>query len=173
MKYLKDIFNLKDGKKYKITIIILVVIILILQTSLSINNKKIQVLNSKINKIHIDNEEANQKKKIVSNIDEFINTEREQEDKLNIDEEFENKKENILERYIEVGEKNNKKYSAEIITGKDILVFETLNLEMTDGQIEKSLKKINNDEFGINIVKDKLGNKPYYKIYLIEANIGS
>ena len=172
MKYLKDIFNLKDGKKYKITIIILVVIILILQTSLSINNKKIQVLNSKINKIHIDNEEANQKKKIVSNIDEFINTEREQEDKLNIDEEFENKKENILERYIEVGEKNNKKYSAEIITGKDILVFETLNLEMTDGQIEKSLKKINNDEFGINIVKDKLGNKPYYKIYLIEANIG-
>lgn len=173
MKYLKDIFNLKDGKKYKITIIILVVIILILQTSLSINNKKIQVLNAKINKIQIDNEEANQKKEIVSNIDEFINTEKEQEDKLNIDEEFENKKENILERYIEVGEKNNKKYSAEIITGKEILVFETLNLEMTDGQIEKSLKKINNDEFGINIVKDKLGNKPYYKIYLIEANIGS
>lgn len=173
MKYLKDIFNLKDGKKYKITIIILVVIILILQTSLSINNKKIQVLNAKINKIQMDNEEANQKKEIVSNIDEFINTEKEQEDKLNIDEEFENKKENILERYIEVGEKNNKKYSAEIITGKEILVFETLNLEMTDGQIEKSLKKINNDEFGINIVKDKLGNKPYYKIYLIEANIGS
>ena len=173
MKYLKDIFNLKDGKKYKITIIILVVIILILQTSLSINNKKIQVLNAKINKIQIDNEEANQKKEIVSNIDEFINTEKEQEDKLNIDEEFENKKENILERYLEVGEKNNKKYSAEIITGKEILVFETLNLEMTDGQIEKSLKKINNDEFGINIVKDKLGNKPYYKIYLIEANIGS
>lgn len=173
MVYLKDIFNLKDGKKYKITIIILVVIILILQTSLSINNKKIQVLNAKINKIHIDNEEANQKKEIVSNIDEFINTEKEQEDKLNIDEDFENKKENILERYIEVGEKNNKKYSAEIITGKEILVFETLNLEMTDGQIEKSLKKINNDEFGINIVKDKLGNKPYYKIYLIEANIGS
>lgn len=173
MVYLKDIFNLKDGKKYKITIIILVVIILILQTSLSINNKKVQVLNAKINKIHIDNEESNQKKEIVSNIDEFINTEKEQEDKLNIDEEFENKKENILERYIEVGEKNNKKYSAEIITGKEILVFETLNLEMTDGQIEKSLKKINNDEFGINIVKDKLGNKPYYKIYLIEANIGS
>lgn len=77
MKYLKDIFNLKDGKKYKITIIILVVIILILQTSLSINNKKIQVLNAKINKIQIDNEEANQKTEIVSNIDEFINTEKE------------------------------------------------------------------------------------------------
>ena len=89
-----------------------------------------------------------------------------------LDEEFENKKENILERYIEVGEKNNKKYSSEIIAGKETLVFETMNLEMTDGQIEKSLKKINNDEFGINIVKDKLGNKPYYKIYLIEANIG-
>ena len=44
---------------------------------------------------------------------------------------------------------------------------------MTDRQIEKSFKKINNDEFGINIVKYKLGNKPYYKIYLIEANIGS
>lgn len=166
MKYLKE------NRKYKITIIILVVIILILQTSLSINNKKIQVLNAKINKIQIDNEKANQQTEIVSSIDEFINTEKEQEDNLNIDEEFENKKENILERYIEIGEKNNKKYSAEIITGKEILVFETLNLEMTDGQIEKSLKKINNDEFGINIVKDKLGNKPYYKIYLIESDIG-
>ena len=60
-----------------------------------------------------------------------------------------------------------------IAFGKEILVFETMDLEMTDGQIEKSLKKINTNEFGINIVKDKLGNKPYYKIYLIEANIGS
>lgn len=51
MKYLKDIFNLKSNKKYKITIIILVIIIIILQTSLSINNKKIQVLNARINKI--------------------------------------------------------------------------------------------------------------------------
>ena len=51
-------------------------------------------------------------------------------------------------------------------------IIETMNLEMTDGQIEKSLKKINNDEFGINIVKDKLGNRIYYKVYLIEANIG-
>lgn len=173
MKYLKDIFNLKNNKKYKITIIILVVIILILQTSLSINNKKIQVLNARINKLQMENKKDNEKSEIASNIDEVIGKEKEQEDNLNIDEEFENKKENILERYIEVGEKNNKKYSAEIIPGKEILVFETLNLEMTDGQIEKSLKKINNDEFGINIVKDKLGNKPYYKIYLIEANIGS
>ena len=151
MKYLKD------GKKYKITIIILVVIILILQTSLSINNKKIQVLNVRINKLQMENKKDNEKSEIASNIDE----------------EFENKKENILERYIEVGEKNNKKYSSEIIAGKEVLVFETMNLEMTDGQIEKSLKKINSDEFGINIVKDKLGNKPYYKIYLIETNIGS
>lgn len=172
MQYLKDIFNLKDSKKYKITIIILVVIIIILQTSLSISNKKIQVLNARINKIQIDNKEVNQKSEIVSNIDEFIYIEKDKENKLNIYEEFENKKENILERYIEIGEKNNKEYSSEITTGKETLVFETMSLEMTDGQIEKSLKKISNDEFGINIVKDKLGNKPYYKIYLIEANIG-
>ena len=94
---------------------------------------------------------------------------KQQDEKLKL----QNKKENILERYIEVGEKNNKKYSSEIIAGKEVLVFETMNLEMTDGQIEKSLKKINSDEFGFNIVKDKLGNKPYYKIYLIETNIGS
>ena len=173
MKYLKDIFNLKNNKKYKITIIILVVIILILQTSLSINNKKIQVLNARINKLQMENKKDNEKSEIASNIDEVIGTEKEQEDNLNIDEEYENKKENILERYIEVGEKNNKKYSSEIIAGKEVLVFETMNLEMTDGQIEKSLKKINSDEFGFNIVKDKLGNKPYYKIYLIETNIGS
>ena len=121
----------------------------------------------------MENKKDNEKSEIASNIDEVIGTEKEQEDNLNIDEEFENKKENILERYIEVGEKNNKKYSSEIIAGKEVLVFETMNLEMTDGQIEKSLKKINSDEFGINIVKDKLGNKLYYKIYLIETNIGS
>ena len=172
MEYLKDIFNLKNNKKYKITIIILVVIILILQTSLSINNKKIQVLNARINKLQMENKKDNEKSEIAANIDEVIGTEKEQEDNLKIDEEFENKKENILERYIEVGEKNNKKYSSEIISGKEVLVFETMNLEMTDGQIEKSLKKINNDEFGINIVKDKLGNRIYYKVYLIEANIG-
>ena len=173
MKYLKDIFNLKSNKKYKITIIILVVIIIILQTSLSINNKKIQVLNARINKLQTEIKKDNEKSEIASNIDEVIDTEKEEEDNLNIDEEFENKKENILKKYIEIGEKDNKKYSSEIIDGKEILVFERMDLEMTDGQIEKSLKKINTNEFGINIVKDKLGNKPYYKIYLIEANIGS
>ena len=110
MKYLKDIFNLKNNKKYKIIIIILVIIILILQTSLSINNKKIQVLNARINKLQTENKKDNEKSEIASNIDEVIGTEKDQEDNLNIDEEFENKKENILERYIEVGEKNNKKY---------------------------------------------------------------
>ena len=156
MKYLKGILNLKQNKKYKITIIILVVVILILQTSLSINNKKIQLLNTKINKLQIENKKDNDKSEIVSNVGEFVEEEKDKSDNLDINEEFE----------------NNKKYSSEIISGKETLVFETMNLEMTDGQIEKSLKKINNDEFGINIVKDKLGNRIYYKVYLIEANIG-
>ena len=172
MKYLKDILNLKQNKKYKITIFILVVVILILQTSLSINNKKIQLLNTKINKLQIENKRDNDKSEIVSNVDEFVEEEKDKSDNLDINEEFENNKKKLVDKYIEIGERNNKKYSSEIISGKETLVFETMNLEMTDGQIEKSLKKINNDEFGINIVKDKLGNRIYYKVYLIEANIG-
>ena len=172
MKYLKGILNLKQNKKYKITIIILVVVILILQTSLSINNKKIQLLNTKINKLQIENKKDNDKPEIVSNVGEFVEEEKDKSDNLDINEEFENNKKKLVDKYIEIGERNNKKYSSEIISGKETLVFETMNLEMTDGQIEKSLKKINNDEFGINIVKDKLGNRIYYKVYLIEANIG-
>ena len=64
MKYLKGILNLKQNKKYKIIIIILVVVILILQTSLSINNKKIQLLNTKINKLQIENKRDNDKSEI-------------------------------------------------------------------------------------------------------------
>ena len=172
MKYLKGILNLKQNKKYKITIIILVVVIIILQTSLSINNKKIQLLNTKINKLQIENKKDNDKSEIVSNVGEFVEEEKDKSDNLDINEEFENNKKKLVDKYIEIGERNNKKYSSEIISGKETLVFETMNLEMTDGQIEKSLKKINNDEFGINIVKDKLGNRIYYKVYLIEANIG-
>lgn len=138
----------------------------------SINNKKIQLLNTKINKLQIENKRDNDKSEIVSNVDEFVEEEKDKSDNLDINEEFENNKKKLVDKYIEIGERNNKKYSSEIISGKETLVFETMNLEMTDGQIEKSLKKINNDEFGINIVKDKLGNRIYYKVYLIEANIG-
>ena len=73
------------------------IIILILQTSLSINNKKIQVLNARINKLQTENKKDNEKSEIASNIDEVIGTEKDQEDNLNIDEEFENKKENMVQ----------------------------------------------------------------------------
>lgn len=173
MKYLKDILNLKENKKYKITIIILVVVILILQTSLSISNKKIQILNSRINKIQIDNEEFNQKSEIVASVDEFISTENQESSNLETDMIFEEAKEKLIEKYITIAGKNNKEYSAEIVTGKEMLVFETMILDMTDGQIKNSLDKISSNKFGIDIVKSEIGNKTYYKIYLIEANIGS
>ncbi len=168
MKYLKDILNLKENKKYKITIIILVVAILILQTSLSISNKKIQVLNSRINKIQIDNKEVNQNSEIVNSVDEFISTENQEKNNSETDRVFQETKESLIKKYKDIAEENNKKYVVDIEAGKEILVFETMSLEMTEGQIKKSLSKITADEFGINIVKDKIGSKEYYKIYLIE-----
>ena len=168
MKYLKDIFNLKENKKYKITIIILVVIILVLQTSLSISNKKIQILNARINKVQIGNVESNQNSEIVNNVDEFISTENEDKNNSEIDRSFQEAKESLIKKYIDIAEEANKKYVADIEDGKEILVFETMSLDMTEGQIKKSLTKINSNEFGINISKDTIGNKAYYKIYLIE-----
>lgn len=168
MKYLKDFLNLKENKKYKITIIILVVAILILQTSLSISNKKIQVLNSRINKIQIDNDEVNQNSEIVNSVDEFISTENQEKNNSETDRIFQEAKESLIRKYKDIAEENNKKYIVDIEAGKEILVFETMSLDMTEGQIKKSLSKITADEFGVNIVKDKIGSKEYYKIYLIE-----
>lgn len=168
MKYLKDILNLKENKKYKVTIIILVVIILVLQTSLSISNKKIQILNARINKVQIANVESNQNSEIVNNVDEFISTENEEKNNSKIDKSFQEAKKSLIEKYIDIAEEDNKKYVADIKEGKEILVFETMYLDMTEGQIKKSLTKISSDEFGVNIVKDKIGSKECYKIYLIE-----
>ena len=168
MKYLKDILNLKENKKYKVTIIILVVIIFVLQTSLSISNKKIQILNARINKVQIGNVESNQNSEIVNNVDEFISTENEDKNNSEIDTSFQEAKESLIKKYIDIAEDANKKYVADIEDGKEILVFETMSLDMTEGQIKKTLTKIKSNEFGINISKDTIRNKAYYKIYLIE-----
>lgn len=168
MKYLKVIFNLKENKKYKITIIILVVIILILQTSLSIRNKKIQVLNAKINKSNIENIQGEERVSISNNINEFDSMNQNENDNLNESKEFQKEKEEFIKKYMEIAEENNKKYSADIVGGEKILVFEAMKLEMTDGQMKNSLKHLKNDEFGIDIISKELGDKQYYKIYLIE-----
>lgn len=168
MKYLKDILNLKENRRYKIIIIILVIVILILQTSLSISNKKIQFLNTKINKLNTENIENNKNSEIVSSIDEFISTEKQDSNSLEMDEDFKEVSKELIEKYVIIAEENNKKYLSDIENGKKVLVFESMTLSMTDGQIKKSLSKITSEEFGIYIEKDSIGNKPYYKIYLIE-----
>ena len=168
MKYLKDIFNFKETKKYKISIIILVVIIIVLQTSLSISNKKIQVLNTRINKSNIENIQDEKKSPILDNVDEIASGNQNEDDNFNESEKFQKVKEEFIKKYTEVAKENNKKYLADIVDGEKILVFETINLEMTDGQIKNSLKYLKSDEFGIDIISNKLGDKQYYKIYLIE-----
>lgn len=162
MENLKNIFNFKENKKYKITIIILVVIVLILQTSLSISNKKIQVLNTKINKSNIENVQDEEKEVISDNINELDSIDKDESS------EFEKVKEEFIKKYVEIANENNKKYVPDIVDGKKILVFETIKLEMTEGQIKGSLKNLKSDEFGIEIISKELGEKQYYKIYLIE-----
>lgn len=162
MEYLKDIFNFKENKKYKVTIMILTMIIIILQTRLSFTNNKMKILNARISKASINNEE------VASNVDELISSDKEDISNSEIDEKFQEEKERLIKKYAKIAEENNKNYSYEIVTGKEILVFESMTLSMTDGQIKKSLEKISSDNFGINIVQDEIGSKLYYKIYLIE-----
>ena len=64
----------------------------------------------------------------------------------------------------------NKTYNTNIKDGKKYLVFETLNLEMTDNQIKSTFKNVISDEFGIEITESKLAENKFFKIYLIEEN---
>ena len=168
MEYLKDIFNFKENKRYKITIIILSVIIVLLQTRVSFSNKKIQYLNAKLNRNTIEN--SNSSKEIESNISDFIDTDDSNKNELEIDDNFQEEKEILIEKYKDIAKENNKEYSPNIKNGKKVLVFETISLNMTDGQIKKSLEKISSDRFGIEIEREQIRRETYYKIYLLEQS---
>ncbi len=168
MEYLKDIFNFKENKKYKITIIILTVVIVLLQTRLSFNNKKIQFLKAKLSRNTI--ESSNNSNEIASNIDEVISMKNIDEVNLENDIELQEDKEKLIDRYIDIAKDNNKEYLKNIKNGNKVLVFETMSLNMTDGQIKKSLEKISDDKFGIEIEREQIRRETYYKIYLVEES---
>lgn len=166
MKYIKDIFNLKENRKYKITIIVLFIVIFFLQISMISSVKKTIVLVDKVRQLNSEITELKSNNKININKEGYsleIEDKKEQQQR-----EKDKNKEKIIEEYIKIGESEGKKYNSSILTGNKVMVFETVNLEMTENQIKKTLTKISAEEFGVEIEEVELYGKTIYKIYLIE-----
>ena len=168
MEYIKDLFNFKENKQYKIIIVILIIIIIFMQTGLSITKKKIRILTENTKKLNDkirENEIAGSHNKINS-LDDLIIDEDPKEDKVN----YTSKKNDLINRFKEISISQNKVYNPNIKDGKKYLVFETINLEMTDNQIKTTFKNIINEEFGMEIYENKLAENKFFKIYLIEKS---
>lgn len=168
MEHIKDLLNFRENKKYKIMIAILIVIIIFLQTGLSMSKKKIRILTENTNKLNeqIRENEISNSYKEANSIDELITDKDPKKDIVN----YEVKKNDLINRFKEIGELENKTYNINIKEGKKYLVFETLNLEMTDNQIKSTFKNIISDEFRIEITENKLAENKFFRIYLIEKN---
>ena len=168
MEHIKDLLNFRENKKYKIMIAILIVIIIFLQTGLSMSKKKIRILTENTNKLNeqIRENEISNSYKEANSIDELITDKDPKKDIVN----YEVKKNDLINRFKEIGELENKTYNTNIKEGKKYLVFETLNLEMTDNQIKSIFKNIISDEFRIEITENKLAENKFFRIYLIEKN---
>ena len=130
--------------------------------------KKIRILTENTNKLNeqIRENEISSSYNEANSIDDLITDEDTKKDTDN----YEVKKNDLINRFKEIGEFENKTYNTNIKDGKKYLVFETLNLEMTDNQIKSTFKNIISDEFGIEITESKLAENKFFKIYLIEEN---
>lgn len=166
MEYIKDLLNFKENKRYKIIIIILIIIIIFMQTGLSMTKKKIRILTENTNRLNeqIRENEISSSYNEANSLDDLITDEDPKENTIN----YTSEKNNLINRFKEVGALENKVYNSNIKDGKKHLVFETINLEMTDNQIKSTFKNLITEEFGIEIAESKLAENKFFKIYLIE-----
>ncbi|MBS6502179.1 MAG: hypothetical protein KH415_11215 [Clostridium sp.] len=161
MNYIKDIFNLKENKKYKITILILIFIILILQTGNSISNKKIKLLNDRVKTLNSE----------ITRINNSSSSEINLEDNLQNDVNIKNydiEKNQIKEKYREFAEEKGKILNENITNGDKRLVDERLKLDISDKDIKRHIDSISKKEFNILIEENKILDDVFYKIYIIE-----
>lgn len=165
MKYIKDILNLQENKRYKITIIFLVIVIFFLQISMITTVKKTVVLVQRVRELNSEISELKLSNININKESYSIKTNEKEEGK---EDEKSEKKDKLIRAYLEIAESVGKKYNSNISTGNRVMVFEAINLEMTENQIKKTLTKINSEEFGIEIEENKIQGKTFYKIYLIE-----
>lgn len=165
MKYIKDILNLQENKSYKITIIFLVIVIFFLQISMITTVKKTVVLVQRVRELNSEISELKLSNININKESYSIKTNEKEEGK---EDEKSEKKDKLIRAYVEIAESVGKKYNSNISTGNRVMVFEAINLEMTENQIKKTLTKINSEEFGIEIEENKIQGKTFYKIYLIE-----
>ena len=168
MEYIKDLLNFKENKKYKIMIIILFIVIIFMQTGLSMTKKKIRILTENTNKLNeqIRESEISSSYNEANSLDDLISDATPKQDTVN----YTSETNDLINRFKEIGELENKIYNPNIKDGKKYLVFETINLEMTDNQIKATFKNIVTNEFGIEITENKLAENKFFKIYLIERN---
>lgn len=168
MEYIKDLLNFKENKRYKIIIIILIIIIIFMQTGLSMTKKKIRILTENTNVLNeqIRQNEISSSYNEANSLDDLITNEDPKENTID----YTSEKNDLINRFKEVGALENKVYNSDIKDGKKYLVFETINLEMTDNQIKSTFKNIITEEFGIEITESKLAENKFFKIYLIEKS---
>lgn len=172
MEYIKDFFNFKDNKKYKIAIIILIIIVIFMQTGLSITNKKIRYLTettNRLNKIIKEKETELANSNKINNINDLISDNSNEKVKENIID-YDKIINKFIDKFKNVSGTENKVYDPNIKEGVKHLIFEAFNLEMTDSQIKAAIKNITSEKFGIEITDSKVSDNKYFKIYLVEEN---
>ncbi|MEG1482910.1 MAG: hypothetical protein RSA57_03835 [Cetobacterium sp.] len=127
----------------------------LMQTNISFKNRRIKSLESQLRILVYENK-----------TDSVISENQTKDDVVEEDPRTELYK--IKERYIKLAEGIGKQYD-ESLLGEPIYKFEVIDLNtVTDTQVNSGINKLSKERFNIKIEKNKLGNKNYYKIILIE-----
>ncbi|MGU8559744.1 hypothetical protein ACV3P1_16075 [Clostridium perfringens] len=145
-KFLKNKFSI-------VIIMILAIIIIFMQTKLSFKDSKIDNLNMEIRKLQENN---------------IVSANKESTKETPSKDEKNTYFENIKQRFIKIGETQNKIYD-ENLNGKVVNKFSWIDdFEITDSQIENLLKGLGGEKFKIKFSQIKSSKFNSYKIELIE-----
>ncbi|KXA05071.1 hypothetical protein [Clostridium perfringens] len=145
-KFLKNKFSI-------VIIMILAIIIIFMQTKLSFKDSKIDNLNMEIRKLQENN---------------IVSANKESTKETPSKDEKNTYFENIKQRFIKIGETQNKIYD-ENLNGKVVNKFLWIDdFEITDSQIENLLKGLSGEKFKIKFSQTKSSKFNSYKIELIE-----
>lgn len=148
-KFLKNKFSV-------VTIVILTIIIIFMQTKLSFKDSKVENLNMEIKKLQENNIESTNK----DNSKDITDISSKDEKNTYF--------EKIKQRFIEIGEMQNKIYD-ESLNGKVVNTFSWMDkFEITDKQIENLLKRLSGEKFKIKFSVENNTGFTSYKIDLIE-----
>ena len=153
--YMKDILNLKENRKYKLPILLLILIILFQQTVNSVAKKQINILTQRNKELRERVKEEESKKIYV----EYPNKEDTSSENIKKD------IEELKERYKEVGKKLNKTFD-ETVDENKVLVDETFNLNLSVNDIKRHIENVKNNIFNVIIEEELISTEIFYRIYV-------